>query len=103
MGLGFVVDEDISNFKKTQPTNANKKISKFRSEMKCFIVAVVFKLFERSPLGSVLVKSVSVLDPDVLQGNTQDKLITQFKILLKVMMNLSAPAASSCSKALSET
>ena len=71
--------------------------------MKCFIVAVVFKLFERSPLGSVLVKSVSVLDPDVLQGNTQDKLITQFKILLKVMMNLRALAASSCSKALSET
>ena len=40
--------------------------------MKCFIVAVVFKLFERSPLGSVLVKSVSVLDPDVLQGKTSE-------------------------------
>ena len=62
---------------------------------------MVSKLFERSPLASALLKSASVLDTDVLQGNTQDKLITQFKTLLKVIMNLSVLAANSCDKALS--
>ena len=101
MDVGFVVDEDTSNFKKNHPTNANEKISKFRSEAKCFIVVMVSRLLERSPLGSALLKSASVLDPDVLQGNTRDKLISQFKTLLKVIMNLSVLAANSCDKALS--
>ena len=48
-------DDDISNFKKNHPTNADEKIS---------------KLFERSPLGSALLESASLLDPDVLRGNT---------------------------------
>ena len=30
----FAIDEDISNFKKNHPTNANEKISKFTSEVK---------------------------------------------------------------------
>ena len=74
--LGFAIDENISNFKKNHPINVDEKISKFTNEVKCFIVAMVSKLFERSPLGSALLKSARVLDPDVLQGNTQDKLIT---------------------------
>ena len=61
---------------------------------------MVSKLFERSPLGSALLKSASVLDPDVLQGSTRDNLITRFKALLKVVMNLSVLAANSCDKAL---
>ena len=101
MDLGFAIDEDVSNFKKNHPTNADEKISKFRSEAKCFIAAMASKLFERSPLGSVLLKSASVLDHDVLQGNTRDKLITWFKTLLKVIMNLRFLAANSCEKALS--
>ena len=56
LDLGFAVDEDISNFKKNHPTNANEKTSKFRSEAKCFIVAMVSKLLERSPLGSSQLK-----------------------------------------------
>ena len=72
----LAIDEDISDLRKNHPTNADEKISKFRSEMKCFIVAMVSKLFERSPLGSALLKSASVLGPDVLQGNTQYKIIT---------------------------
>ena len=101
LDLGFAIDDDINNFKKNHPTNADEKISKFRSEVKCFIVAVVSKLFERSPLESPLLKSACVLDPDILQGNTRDKLITRFKTLLKVIINLSVLAANSCDKALS--
>ena len=74
--LGFAIDENISNFKKNHPINVDEKISKFRNEAKCFIVAMVSKLFERSPLGSALLKSARVFDPGVLQGNTRDKLIT---------------------------
>ena len=97
----FAIDEDISNFKKNHPTNANEKISKFTSEVKCVIITMVSKLLERIPLGSALLKSASVLDPDVLQGNNQDKLITRFKTLLKAIMNLSVLAANSCDKVLS--
>ena len=79
--------------KKNHPTNANEKILKFRSEAKCFIVAMVSKFSKRSPLGSALLKSASVLDPDFFQGNTRDKLITRFKTLFKVIMNLRVPAA----------
>ena len=74
--LGFAIDGDISNFKENHPTNADEKISEFKSEVKCFIVAMVSKLFERSPLGSALLNSASVLDCDVLQGSSHDKLIT---------------------------
>ena len=66
---GFAIDEDISNFKKNHQANVDEKISKFKSEVKCFIVAMVSKLFERSLLGSALLKSASVLDPDILQIN----------------------------------
>ena len=96
--LGLVVDEYISNFKRNHQINADKKILKFRSEVNCFIVSMLSKLFERSPLGSALLKSASVLDPDVLQDNTRDKLITQFKALLKIIMSLSILAANSCDK-----
>ena len=51
-------------------------------------VNMVSKLFERSSLGSALLMSASVLDPDVLQGSNRDKLITRFKTLLKVVKNL---------------
>ena len=95
LDLGFAVNEYISSFKKNHPTNADERISKLRSEVKCFVVAMVSKLFEGSPLGSALLKSASVLDPDVLQGNTRDKLITRFKALLKVIMNLNVLAAKS--------
>ena len=63
-------------------------------------VNMVSKLFERSSLGSALL-SASVLDPDVLQGSNRDKLITRFKTLLKVVKNLSVPAANSCDEVLS--
>ena len=99
--LEFTIDEDISNFKKNHPTNADEKILKFRSDMKCFIIDMVSKLLERIPLGSALLKSASVLDPDVLQGNNQDNLITRFKTLLKAIMNLSVLAANFCNKVLS--
>ena len=64
-------------------------------------VNMVSKLFERSSLGSALLMSASVLDPDVLQGSNRDKLITRFKTLLKVVKNLSVPAANSCYEVLS--
>ena len=63
---------------------------------------MVYKLFERIPLGSALLKSASFLDPDVLQDNTRDKLITQSKKLLKVIMNLSVLVVNSSNKALSQ-
>ena len=100
LDLWFAVDEDISNFKKNHPTNTDEKISKFRGEAKCFIVAMVSKLFERSPLRSARLKSASVLDRDVFQGNTRDKLITRFKTLLKVIMNVSVLVTDNCDKAL---
>ena len=65
LDLGFGIDEDISNFEKDHPTNADQNISKFKSEAKCFIVAMISKLLEKSPLGSALLKSASVFDPDV--------------------------------------
>ena len=90
LDLGFAIDEDISSFKKNHPTNADEKISKFKSEAKCFIFAMVSKLFDRSPLGSALLKSATVLDPDVLQGSTRDKFITRFKTLLKSLIKCSS-------------
>ena len=99
LDLGFAVDEDIINFKKNHPTNADDKISEFRSEAKCFFVAMVSKLFERSPLGLALPKLANVLDPDILKGNTRDNL--QLKRLLKVIINLSVLTANSCDKTLS--
>ena len=70
LDLGFAVDEVISNFKKNHPTNADEKISKLRRETKCF-VAMVSKFFERSPFGSALLKSASVLDPGVCRATPE--------------------------------
>lgn len=94
LDLGFVIDEDISKFKKSHPTKPNKKYSKFRSEAKLFIVAMVSKLSERRPCGSALLKSASVLYPDVLQSSTGDKLITSLKHCSK-SANLSVLAVKS--------
>ena len=37
LDLGFAIDEDINNSKKNHPTNADGKISKFKSEAECFV------------------------------------------------------------------
>ena len=47
------------------------KTSNFGSEAKCFIVSMVSKFFKWIPLGSALLNSASMLDPDVLQGNSE--------------------------------
>ena len=66
------------------------------------MVAMIKKLFERSPLGSSLLKSAVVLDPDILMQTTRDKLTNSFASLLNVIKNLSVLNPNSCDKALSQ-
>ena len=56
-----------------------------------YISATLLKLFERSPLGSNILRSASVLDP-------RDKLIQKWKMLLKCLVDLNVTSLQSCDK-----
>ena len=63
-----------------------------------YISATLLKLFERSPLGSNILRSASVLDPSKMISMPRDKLIQKWKMLLKCLVDLNVTSLQSCDK-----
>ena len=60
-----------------------QQINKFRESARDFVVEVLYKLFERSSLGSTLLRCASVFDPTCFLDMIQEKLQIRWKGLLK--------------------
>ena len=99
--LGLAVENEINCLKKRDLVTSREK-NKFLSEVQDFLVAMINKLFEKSPVCSIFLKAASVLDPDVIFNNKKDDLVNRFRILLKSIIKLAILPANKCDQALTD-
>ena len=59
----------------------NQEIKDFKKEVCKFVKATLKKIFERCPIGSVVVRNSNIFNP-IVMANTTEVLQSQFKILL---------------------
>jgi len=62
--LGLAVEEVLSDIRKKDHVNS-KQVKEFLASARTFLVSMLGKLFERSPICSTFLKAASVLDPNV--------------------------------------
>ena len=101
MNLGFAVDQAIQKEKKSDIVNLSM-IKEFKKGCQRYIIATLLKLFERSPLGSNVLRSASVWDPSKMIPIPMDKLLQKWKMLLKCLVDLNVTSPQSCDKTSSE-
>ena len=77
-------------------------MKEFKVGTQKFIIGMITKLFERSPLGSNFLRYASIFDPFVLFEMERNLLTKRMKSLLKFMIELNIMEPSRCDKALSE-
>ena len=65
-----------------------QQINKLRESARDFVVEMLYKLFERSSLGSTLLRCASVFDPICLLRMTQEKLKSNGKVFSNAFLNL---------------
>ena len=70
----------------------------FREECRNVLTQLVSKLFKRTPLTSIVVRSASIFDPKIFIAYNSDKLEKILKKLLHHLMGLHTIDASACKK-----
>ena len=64
------------------------EVKEFKVGTQKFIIGMIIKLFERSPLGSIFLRYASIFDPCVLFELGRNLLTKHIKSLLKFMIEL---------------
>ena len=77
-------------------------MKEFKVSIQKFIIGMITKLFERSPLGSNFLRYASIFDQSVLFELERNLLTKRMTSLLKFMIELNIMEPSRCDKALSE-
>ena len=99
INLGFTVEKEINTLTKSD-VNMIQQINKFRESARDFVVEILYKLCERSFLGSTLLRCACVFDPTCLLDMTQRKLQIRWKGLLKCFSELDILSVQKCDKAM---
>ena len=100
MGIGFAVDCEVKKLKQKDVVNLTD-IKVFKKAAQKFLVAMVEKLLERTPLVPSLLQSASVFDPQNLLQMSKEKAFDLFKSLLtNIQLNILPP--NRCDQALAE-
>ena len=73
-------------------------VRNFRIGAQKFIIKILSKLFQRSPLGSAVVRHSSIFDPSVMVGLPKKSAQKQLKILLKQLIALNILTPQHCDK-----
>ena len=98
INLGFPVEKEINTLTKSVVTI--QQINKFRESARDFVVEMLYNLFERSSLGSTLLRCASVFDPTCLLDMAQEKLQIRWKGLLRCFSELDILLTQKCGKAM---
>lgn len=99
--LGFGVKNIIKDLKR-KDTITNKEVAEFKIEAQRFIISVLQKLFERSPIKSDFVRFCSIFDPAVILSCEKKVLQKRFKLLLNQFMSFSILSPAQCDSAVLE-
>ena len=64
--MGFAVESELHDLKKKDNVTASQ-IKVFMKTVQRFLCAMVTKLLERSPFGSVVLLSAAMFDPNIVE------------------------------------
>lgn len=99
MSVGFAAEQVIQNLKRSDIVG-NFQIKEFYCAAKRFIIEMLSKLFERSPLGSsFILKAASIFDPSILIQLPKEKSQSRWKDLMKCLLSLDILAPQQCDRA----
>ena len=79
INFDFAVEKERNTLAKSGVVTI-QLINRFRESARNFVVEMLYKLFERSSLGSTLLRCASVFDPICLLRMTQEKLKSNGKV-----------------------
>ena len=86
MHLGFAVEHTMKSLKRLDAVS-NLQFSEFKKSAQIFIISMLTKLFERSPMTCILLKSASIFDPMILHDLCKEKILSKWKMLLKCLID----------------
>ena len=100
--LGFGARKCINDLKKSDLVS-NKEVTSYLSECITFVTIIVSRLFEKSPLGSVVVRNADAFDPNVIANLEVHELQKRVKQILIHLLKLKILTASQSDKALDQS
>ena len=100
INVGFAAAEVLNELKKKDIVT-NQEIKDFKKKVYKFVKATLKKIFERSPIGSVVVRNSNIFNP-IVMANTTEVLRSQFKVLLTHFIKLKVMPASDIDKSMSQ-
>lgn len=93
INVGFAAAALITDWKKKDVIN-NSDIASFRNGVHTFVTSAIAKIFERCPIGSVVVRNSRVFDPNVMVNSSHEQLQSMIKSLLGHFLKLKLIAAN---------
>ena len=82
INAGFAVLDAVENLKRKDVVGTSQ-INNLMKDIRKFIIAMLEKIFEKSVLGSSLVRAATMFNPELLLELSKQKLISRVKVLLK--------------------
>ena len=101
MNIGFAAKQSISDLKKADDVTSTQTAAYYNDAI-IFITSILSKIFQRSPLGSVVVRCSSVFDPNQVAVEGIELLECKLKRLLSHFMKLRILTSAMCDQALTE-
>ena len=98
INVGFAVTEQLKQLRK----NEIPEIKGFFKMARQFVVSMIEKFSEKSPLNSLFVRGTAIFDPKLLLEYSKQKLIDRLKILLGEFMSLNILTLLQCDTVLSQ-
>ena len=98
MNVGFAVEHLLKKMKKSDVITISQ-INDFKREAQKFIRSMLTKLFEKSPLGCLILKSAVIFDPANLRELPKEKIHERWKMLLKCFIDLGILSPQQCDTA----
>ena len=98
INVGFAAVEVLNELKKKDIVT-NQEIKDIKKEVYKFVKATLKKIFERSPIGSVVVRNSNIFNP-IVMANTTEVFRSQFKVLLTHFIKLKIMPASDGDKSM---
>ena len=93
--LGFACESSLAKIKnKDEATDS--EIKKFKKQCQEVLLTTIGKLFERCPLGSVVVRSATCFDPIKILSETTERNEKKLKILLHHLLRLNILSTVVC-------
>ena len=85
--LGFAAESEIKDLKKKGRVK-NTEIQNFQKNVRSCVVSTLKKMFERSPLGSVVIRNAIVFNPTYMQITKDSTLLKRLRELFQHFVSL---------------